>query len=222
MSEQDESGHNDRRERPEPSLSEGVSDLVNAAFGLGAALTRTLAQATALGKPVQRPPEPSSPVGEMVHYGVTTVTNVVGLVISAFGSAERGGAAPAAEAKAGASRGPEATRPAGEHIPSVHQGNTLRVPLSLENPSAHTMEGLHFQCLQLTLEGEGEGTLLGPEAVRFEPAMLSIAPKDFEKLTVMIETRADTAPGRYAAVIGVQNGSLEIRVQFAVVPAAPD
>lgn len=217
----------------ESPLAEGFSEVINAAFGVGAAIAKTLAEATASDKNVTKPETGQGPLGEMVHYGVTTVTNVIGLVVSMMGSAKSSGEEgsqsfsskqnTATENPTTASAGPAtntaattaSNKPA---FPTVHQGGTLRMPLSMENPGDQVMENLIFRCEKMVAQSIGAGQPLTEEALRFQPEQLDIAPKDFEKLTLLIDTDEQTAPGRYVAHLGVVDGGLEINVEFEVAP----
>ncbi|HEX23265.1 MAG TPA: hypothetical protein ENH21_07525 [Chromatiales bacterium] len=213
-----------QEKRADPSVAEGVSDVINAAFGVGAAIVKTLAEVTAAGKPVTRPDTLQGPLGEMVHYGVTTLTNVIGLVVSVVGGAASGttGSKPTKNTSANApaseatdTREKDNTAP---NLPKVHQGETLRIPLSMENPADQPMENLVFACQDMRGTRIGAGQPLTEAALRFQPECLDIAPKDFEKLTLFINTDTQTAPGDYVAHIGVDNGDLEIKVEFEVLP----
>lgn len=214
-----------QEKRAAPSVAEGVSDVINAAFGVGAAIAKSLAEVTAAGKPVTRPDTRQGPLGEMVHYGVTTLTNVIGLVVSVVGGATSG----TADRESGKDTPADTrtTEPMGKHekdsaatnLPKVHQGGTLRIPLSMENPADQPMENLVFACQDMRGTRIGTGQPLTEAALRFQPERLDIAPKDFEKLTLLIMTDAQTAPGDYVARIGVDNGDLEIKVEFEVLPS---
>lgn len=214
-----------QEKRADPSVAEGVSDVINAAFGVAAAIAKTLAEVTAAGRPVATPDTRQGPLGEMVHYGVTTLTNVIGLVVSVVGGAASGAASsdsgkdtsantPATEPTDTREKGSVAT-----NLPKVHQGGTLRIPLSMENPADQPMENLVFACQDMCGTRIGAGQPLSEAALRFQPECLDIAPKDFEKLTLLIMTDAQTAPGDYVARIGVDNGDLEIKVEFEVLPS---
>jgi hypothetical protein len=189
------------------ALIRGIADLAEAALGVGVALGRTVADATARGRVVPQPVADRGQIAEIIHYGVVIVRNMLGLVFSvapvvtpkARGSAERGPAQPAS--------------------PTVHQGGTLRIPLSVENPAAQAMTGLRFRCKDLKATGLGPGVPVDGDDFRFEPAELSIGPRDFEKLTLYIDARADAAPGHYVAAVGVSDESVELTVTFDVLPA---
>jgi len=197
--------------KDEPDLVAGVTAVVDAALGVGASLAKVFAEATAASKPVARPAS-DAPLDAMIHYGLATVTNVAERVtsrVSGLGSPfGRGGAATAPGRAAAAG-------------PRVHAGATLRVPLSIENPGDAPMTGVAFRCTSLRYLGDAAGPPLGPEAVRFHPAVLEILPRDFEKLTVFVDTRADTALGRYCATIDCGGNALRTPLEFDVIAAEP-
>jgi len=87
-------------------------------------------------------------------------------------------------------------------LPVVQRGGTLRIPLSIENPANEPMQHLNFLCLEMRGGSPGQGVPLPVSAVRFQPESLTIEPRDFEKLTVFIDTGFDTLPGKYEAVLG--------------------
>jgi hypothetical protein len=95
----------------------------------------------------------------------------------------------------------------------------LRIPLSIENPDAQAIDQLEFTALAVKGDGTAGGTPLGVGSLRFEPATMTIAAHDFEKLTVFVDTRPETAPGPYEAAIGLGGSRPEINVRFAVVGA---
>ncbi|HHH48208.1 MAG TPA: hypothetical protein ENK51_04900 [Gammaproteobacteria bacterium] len=210
-----------QQEKPaNPSVAEGVSEVVNAAFGVGAAIAKTLAEVTAAGKPVTRPETQQGPLGEMMHYGVTTLSNVIGLVVSVMGGVV-GGTTDRDQSTSTQATEPSSARKKGSgaaNHPKVHQRGTLRIPLSMENPTDQPMENLVFVCQGMHGERLEAGQPLTEAAMRFLPERLNIAPKDFEKLTLLIETDAQTAPGNYVAHVGVASGDLQIKVEFEVLP----
>jgi len=208
---------------PGPGAQELVGEMTNvvlATLGVGAALAKTVAQATAGGRAVPEPESVSSPLNLITHYSVATVMNVIKLVtnsVSEVSDASRGvrqpvppgGARSEAAGKSGAQSG----------LPAVHCGTTLRIPLSIENPGSAPMNDLRLACLNLE-GGNGEGTGLTLQAIRLEPAVLSVAPHDFEKLTIFITVPPEAALGRYRARIGLDNGGFETILEFEVLPAA--
>jgi hypothetical protein len=106
-------------------------------------------------------------------------------------------------------------------MPRVRAGSTLRVPLSIENPGAERMDDMRFACLALARAPgsvPAKGAPLGIDDVRFQPLPLSVGPRDFEKLTVFVDTRPDTAPGRYDLTIGLPGGAFQMTIPFEVQP----
>lgn len=213
------------------ALVRGMSEVIAAALGVGASVARATAEATAGSRGVESPPG-DRPLEAIVHYGMATVSNVLGLVGSAAGLGVRGAAAAAgaasdmARSAAGvATGGPGSASAAsastnhGVGLPRVRAGHTLRVPLSIENPGAERMSGVTPSCTSLG-GGTGVGRRLDASAVRFQPSTLEIAPRDFEKLTVFVDAPADAAPGRYDAVIALGGGGGETRLAFEVTDAA--
>ena len=205
----------------------GVLELVNTALGVGATVAKTVAQETAGGKPVPAPTHGDSALNVMVHYGVTAVSNVMGLVISGTGVSTQTGQptptpnqaprpsedAPAPPAMANLpSASPNPTA-----FPTVHPGASLRIPLSIQNPTAEPIMEMAVTCLTVEAAVTGDGELLPVSALTLQPTTLTIAPQDFEKLTVWIETQPTTAPGVYRAVLGMGPENFETVLQFQVV-----
>jgi hypothetical protein len=206
------SGASDQQEtvtQATEDLTRKVTELVGAVVGLGASVAKSAAQATSGGQPIQEPKTSQGSLNLMIHYGVTAATNIIRTAVSA------GTRKAAAGSKSGA--GPAAGVPVG---PSVIAGSTLRVPLSIENSDAKPMNSLKFQCLRVEALEVGRGQKLGVANVKLSPSVLSIPPRDFEKLTVFVETKPATALGTYLAVIGVGAGGLETPLQFEVLPPA--
>ena len=210
------------RDEAAEALVRGMSDVLGAALGVGASVAKAVAQATAGAKPVE-PPRGDRPLEAMVHYGLATVTNVLGIVTNGVGLGVR--AAPTGSGAGGPSDAggvPDsggATATAAAPLPTVRAGNALRVPLSIQNPGAEPMRGIAPVCLALEARGLGAGQPLGAAALRFQPARLDVAPRDFEKLTVFVDTEPDSAPGRYEAVIGLGAPGVETRLAFQVAGA---
>ena len=196
-----------------------VAEVVNAALGVGVALAKTAAQVTSGDRPLPESPGKGSPIDDMVFYGVTAMNNVINLAISGAGMVAQSASVreepstpePAQTAAA------YTTTPTG---PTVHQGATLRVPLSIENQGREPMSGMTFVCLSMESEPRGAGRLIDKSAVRFQPQTLNVAPKDFEKLVVFVDTAPDTALGQYTATIGLGEGIFENTLTFEVIPAS--
>lgn len=189
-------------------LARSVTDLVSAAFGVGAAVAKSAAQATSAGRTVPEPKASQGPLGDIVHYGVSTLTNVLRLVVAPAQTVRAAAATAASSGNAATGR------------PSVSAGSTLRVPLSIENPSSQGIEQLEFRCLRMDAMTVGQGERLGVANVRLEPTILSIAPRDFEKLTVFVDTLPLTAPGTYRAVVGTASFQSDVEFEVAASPTA--
>ncbi len=193
---------------PPQDIVTGVTEVVNAALGVGASLAKAFAQATAAGVPVSAPSEGAGPLNAIVHYGVAAVTNVAGFLINSAGGIRMGTSADAAPAAASRAV-----------LPRVHQGATLRIPLSIENPGEQPMNNITFGCSEIVYLGKKTGPTLSANNVRFQPPTLEIPPHDFEKLTLFIDTGADTATGRYRVKIETGAGGVITIVEFDVVQA---
>lgn len=220
-------------------LMAGVLEVATTALSIGASLVKTLAQETAGGKPVPEPEGRVSPLNTVVHYGVAAVTNVVKLVVSGVGVTPNGAANPSANPSVYQSTELGRTSVAVErssdsspkssvnssplNLPTVHCGGVLRIPLSIENPGIESMDNMAVRCLSLDAVipldtvMEESGQIHDPPTIRFQPTTLSIAPKDFEKLTVFIETQPETTVGEFRAVIGIGTENFETTLQFRVI-----
>jgi hypothetical protein len=202
-------------------LVKGVTELASATLGVGATFARIAAQATAGERPVPPPPQPAAPLAAIVHYSAAALVNVVDAVRAGMGEV-RAATSPARPAAGGAQRAGPAPAPAPPppaELPTVRPDSTLRMPLSIENTGDTPMTDLQFTCLALEAEPAGAGAPLTVSSVRFEPASLTVSPRDFEKLTVFVDVPAGTAPGRYLATIGLESGAFHTAFPFAVAPA---
>jgi hypothetical protein len=198
---------------------DGIVQVIQSALGVGAALTRLAAEATGSEKGAS--PAATDPIGAMVHYGLATVRNVAGGVAgvlpSLIPSVRLRPTASSETTGAGQNAASTVSQGAGaDTLPSVHQGATLRIPLSVENPSDQPLLGLMLRCEALEFAGQDRAAALNPGALRFVPAALSIAPRDFEKLTVFIDVPATAAPGRYVARIDAGEGDFAIQLGFHI------
>ena len=208
---QDESGIGSRGNAGNAAgeLVNGISQVVGAALGVGAVLAKVVAQTTAAGREVPPPPAPAAPLNAIVHYSVAAMTNLIGVVLRGVGVIK-------VEGQRGERPAPAGTSPA--RGPQVHRGATLRIPLSIENPGDAPMTGVSFHCLELVYLGAADGERLPPEAISFHPAVLDVQSRDFEKLTVFIDTRESSASGPYRARIGMENAGFETVIEFEVIP----
>ena len=201
----------ERARRGAEDVVDGVTEVLNAALELLSEITRRTAEATAPRDRLIEPcPADAPPINTAVRYGVATVTNVIEMMGTAIRDAAGGGSSATRAKRPGGVAGP-ATRP------TAKRGATLRIPLSIENPSATEVEELVFVALELRFRGSGPGASLPRESIRFEPEVLTIAPRDFEKLTVFVDVPDDAAVGRHDARIGLAGGDFETSFRFDVV-----
>lgn len=166
--------------------------LLNAALGFGAAFTRMAAIATAGGQKVPKPLHDAPPISVLFHYSLAVVTNVLTLVAEPL---KRTGAQ--ADVAASPRRAASAARP------SVPRGAILRIPLSIENPSATPMNGLVPLVRAIQRNGQDASAELPLSALSFKPATLDVGPQDFEKLTVAIAVPDTTPAGSYELTLAL-------------------
>ncbi|MCC6534092.1 MAG: hypothetical protein IT531_16205 [Burkholderiales bacterium] len=185
-----------------------MSEVVQAALGVGVSLARVVAEATAGERAVRSPAANAGPLNAIVHYGLAALTNVVGAVAGSVGAFQAGGQPGQAAANA-------ASAPAGGR-PRVHRGASLRIPLSIENPGDEPIRDAAFQCVAMQYHDAAPGRALDTGAVRCEPPTLNIMARDFEKLTVHIVVPLDTAPGAYSAQIDLGSGAYRTSIHFDV------
>jgi hypothetical protein len=96
-------------------------------------------------------------------------------------------------------------------------GSILRVPMSVENPGRTPMVDLVFKLA--ALKGPPGGTL-GPTCVRVDPERLTIAPADFEKLSLVVDVPQGAAPGIYEGLLQLESKpELQVPFRFAVTEA---
>lgn len=200
-----EANESNSQTRNVEAIASGITEVIHAALEVGAAVSKTIAEATAAGQPLPPGSPGEGPVADMIHYGVQAVSNVTRQVI-------RGMPSTAAASTA-------AAEPAPSRLPRVHAGSALRIPLSIENTSDTGMPEMKFVCAETVYQGKQAGTPLTSAALKFQPESIAIAPHDFEKLTVLIATAEDTAAGPYLARVGVEGGTFETALRFEVVPA---
>jgi hypothetical protein len=193
-------------------VAKSVSETVGAILGVGVSVARLFARATAQpGHEVTVTPG-QGPLSEMIQYGVATAANVVRVIPAAFNDASRVARGTAQTVSRSGAQG------AGTGIPAVRIGSTLRVPMSIENPTDAPMNDMRFKILRVASEPSENGASLPASAIRFEPPVLTVAARDFEKLTVLVDVPAGTATGRYDASIGLMEGTFELSLVFDVVP----
>ena len=166
-----------------------------------------MAEATALGRTVPPVAPGTSALSAIVRYGVTAAGNVFGAVVSGV---------QGVKPSVGAVKTPSAARSAG---PRVARGATLRVPLSVENPSDRPMQDLSPRLRALRRGGIEANAAIAPEHIRFSPLAFEVAPHDFEKLTVTVSVPEDTPTGDYEVVFALGDDEPDLLMAFAVTGA---
>lgn len=203
------------------ALARGLADVIQAGLAAGTALARVTAEATAGGRPVGEPRQSDNALNALVHYSIASVVNVVDAIVQGVQDARvdaATGAGAASRRYPGDGTGGE-QQSAASQLPAVHAGASLRLPLSIQNPGTEAMETLIFRCLELRSADNGAAAVIGPEQLRFEPQTLTIAPLDFEKLTVFIDVPTEAPAGYYEAIIGTTSGAMRSTIGFNVLPA---
>ena len=85
------------------------------------------------------------------------------------------------------------------------------------------MADISFVCLEIRLlERTSSDGDYSSDWVRFEPQSLTIAPNDFEKLTVFIDVPEDAAQGRYQTSIGLDSNTQIAVIDFTVIEQAQE
>jgi hypothetical protein len=197
------------------AIAAGVADVVRAALGVGAALARSVTRAVESGE--SEPSRPGTgPLGDLVRDSLEATGGVVRVIVRGIGVTGRAVAVPLSARR----DVPSAAVAQASHRPRVHAGSTLRVPLAVENAGSEPLTEMHIRCQLISrLEGaeSPEGEPLATFAIRFEPSILTVGPRDFEKLTVYVDVPARTAPGCYRADITDDSSGFEATLDFDVV-----
>jgi hypothetical protein len=199
---------------PSPDIATGVANVIDAALGVGVSLARVAAEATALGRTVEPVPADTPAISAIVRYGVAAVSNLASAVVSGA-STLKPSVGPGRAAPAG-TPAPAGGRPAG---PRTTPGATLRVPLSVENPSDRPMRDLRPRLRSLRRGTVDALDIISADCVRFAPEAFEVAPHDFEKLTVSVSVPAETPAGDYEVVFALGDEEPPLRMLFAVVAA---
>lgn len=199
---------NDPKANPPPNdIASSVANVVDAALDLGVSLARVVAESTALGRTVPQVAAGTPALTAIVRYGVTAAGNVFGALVSGVQAVKPSVGTPRASAPA------PAARAAG---PRVAPGATLRVPLTVENPSDRPMKGLAPRLRGLRLNGSDAGGVIDAARIGFSPAGFEVAPHDFEKLTVTVDVPADAPAGDYDVVFALGDDEPDLRMGFSV------
>lgn len=168
----------------------------------GAALARGFAQAVSGKQPPVVPGE--APLAAMVRHTSAGVAGILKVAVEAARSAGAGSPAGAVE-------------PVPSSGPIVGAGETLRIPLSVDNPGAEPMTGLTPAVLSATCNGLPARA----HPVEFTPATLAIAPFDFEKLVLTVKVPRKAAEGlwRLRFRIGPDEAAAATEIVYRVVRA---
>lgn len=202
-------------------VRDGVSQAIRLTLGAGASVAKIVAEATAGGRPVAEPGRQSSEFHQLVHYGLATVVNVIGTIangVNDFRQADTKATRQQPAADSTAQNTPVENTVIPE-VPTVPAGAILKLPLSVENPGTEPMRDMQFVCLGIQSEVSGSGSPLTRAHVQLEPKSLTVAPRNFEKLTSSITVPATTPPGRYIVTIGLSGGEFETALPFDVLAA---
>lgn len=101
------------------------------------------------------------------------------------------------------------------NVPTVAPGGSLRIPMSVENSSARPMSDLAFHVAALV---GPTGTILSVQDLAISPAVLNVAPNDFEKLNLVVEVPKGTMEGDYSGELGLSgNNGFRLPFRFRVV-----
>jgi hypothetical protein len=202
----------ERKQEPSSpdNLAKDVAGLIDAFIGVGAAVAKATAEATARGAECPPPEAGAASFSVLVHYGLATAGNLISLVSSAAGVARSsvGKATPTkseSKAQAGA-------------IPRVRPGAKLRVPLSVENTSDRPMTGLSPRLRRVLVAGIKSSSALPADAVQFTPQNFNVMPKDFEKLTLSVTVPETAATGRYDLILALGPTEPDLPLSFEVIP----
>lgn len=200
----------DNTEPQSTDVAAGVANVIEAALGVGVSLARVLAEATALGRAVEPVPAGTPPISAIVRYGVTAAGNLA----SALVSGAQGLKPSVGTMKAAASSGSAADgRGAG---PRVAAGASLRVPMSVENPSDRPMRDLQPRLRAVRRGSADASAVIGADCIRFGPERFDVAPHDFEKLTVTVSVPADVPAGDYEVMFALNDTDPDLKLAFAV------
>lgn len=186
-------------------LIPAVDELVRAILDVGVAITHSVARAA----------DPALPAGQVAAGSVEQIvrngTAAIAGVVRMTADGVRAGRAGRPTNGTGAEPG------SGSYRPTVSAGGVLRMPLLIENPTNEPTEPLVFAAVSTIGPAESGGGGLPFDQIRCEPTTLQIAGRDFEKLTVFVQTTADSAVGRHQVQVGVPGTAFDTTVTFDVV-----
>jgi len=186
---------------PTEAVADRIAELVTTTLETGASVTRSLA---ALTTTRELPPRGDAPLEDIIKFAAAAAGNLVHRAVDAVQTAER-----------------MATKvtpaPGGSGVPRVGRGSVLRVPLLVENTGPTPTTELGFRATEVVRTAGGDGDDIPVDRITFTPPTLTIAQRDFEKLTVRVHTDESTAPGTYRATIIGGEGWFTTTIEFEVV-----
>jgi hypothetical protein len=142
----------------------------------------------------------------MIRNGASTLAGLVRLTIDSL----RATTQPPTVGR------PSSSGPTRE-LPAVRAGDTLRVPLFIENPSPEPTGSLQFGPFE-SVPPSPAAPSISLAQVRCSPESLDIGPRDFEKVTVFVDTAPTTALGRHLVRVGVPGTAFVTSIEFDVLP----
>lgn len=109
---------------------------------------------------------------------------------------------------------PRARNGASSGVPTGRVGEQLRMPMMVENPGREAMKELAFRVVALA---GPEGSSLSGASLSVVPAAISVAPGDFEKLTLVVDVPVGAVAGEYEGRLGLEgDSSLQVPFRFCV------
>ena len=185
------------------ALVPAVSELVDAVLRLAVTVTRSAARATDGRAHVGNGTVPAGAIDEIVRNSTAAIAGIVRMAAGGISGTHTERAEQSAD---------NAYAPP---FPTVQAGGTLRLPLVIENPSPESTGPLDFTALSIIGPDGSQGLELAQ--IRCIPYPLVIAGRDFEKLTVLIDTTVNTAQGRHRISVGADGTPFATVVEFDVV-----
>ncbi|MEG3158885.1 hypothetical protein U1763_00050 [Sphingomonas sp. LB2R24] len=191
----------------DPTAFDGVRQLagnaVDVVLKAGVVVTKGFAD-TVSGKP-QTVVLGEAPLLAIVRHTSSGLSTLARVALDA--AREGGQPSPAPQAAP-----PTGTQSPTRNGPRVAPGETLHIPLSVDNPGSQPMADLVPTVIGMRFGGAD----VAPPAVRFLPATLTVAPRDFEKLVIAIDVPIDALPGLWQLSFTMGVGTAPIEIVFSV------
>lgn len=181
------------------SASQAAGALIDSAMKLSASVAQVVAEA-ATGKPQNAQPGDTH-LQTIVRHGTAAASGIVSTVTSA---------ARATRATENGEDAPFST----ETLPTIVAGASLRVPLSVDNPTADAMSNLNPVLTELVHSDYEDGQGWN---VSFEPEVFTVAPQDFEKLVVHVAVPEHAKEGLGTVTFSLGEASAPVTIRFRVV-----